>query len=104
LSVAQSMVAEPAGCTPQLQPVHLPPDHDPAVIYWPSCVMVKRCTGCCGHDSLSCQPTSRVMTAVEVMKARYSGADQFDFEGTVAMPVEEHEACDCFVYGTGNGM
>ena len=65
-TVAQSLTAAPSGCVPQLQPVRLPPDSDSSVMYWPSCVQLERCTGCCGHDALQCQPTAQEKTSVEV--------------------------------------
>ena len=47
------------GCAPRMTSVRIPSHSDPYILYWPSCTQVPQCGGCCGHDSLECQPKRR---------------------------------------------
>lgn len=46
----------PALCMPEFQVISVKENPDPADIYFPACVRIKRCGGCCNHELLSCQP------------------------------------------------
>ena len=54
--VAASVMAAEDGCAPRMTSVRIPSHSDPYVLYWPSCTQVPQCGGCCGHESLECQP------------------------------------------------
>lgn len=56
--LSRAVVPTPAGCKTELSVVNLRPsnDTDPSVIYNPSCTRIQRCSGCCSHDLLACQP------------------------------------------------
>jgi hypothetical protein len=53
-------------CQPRNTVVPIPPDSNPAVFYWPTCVSVSRCGGCCLHSALACVPTARSNVTVQV--------------------------------------
>jgi len=60
------MVAEADVCEPILRSVVIPPDSNPRVMFWPTCVRLEQCGGCCGHDSMECVPTQIEQVTVEV--------------------------------------
>lgn len=56
-----------AHCEPQLEPVDLGLVNTYDVSYYPTCVRVKRCGGCCPQkDIFSCQPTASKKQIVKV--------------------------------------
>ena len=65
IDVLEAMLAESGSCTPQPRSVTVPPDSDPNVIWWPSCVLLERCGGCCGNDLLECVPTQVETVSLE---------------------------------------
>jgi len=44
-------------CEIKLVSVPIPRNSDPNVIYWPSCVKLDQCSGCCNNEILECVPT-----------------------------------------------
>ena len=84
------------GCQPQTVSMSLPRDPTPNVIYWPECVDVNRCSGCCGSDLLECQAVEVHNKHFTVIKARFD-PDTMNFEmiGTEDIPLGEHIACEC---------
>jgi hypothetical protein len=89
-------LAEFDGCRPRGTPVAIPTDPaDPDVFYWPPCVNVSRCGGCCSHEALSCMPTVRSMIDVKVMMMRIGSGDNLQMSGEVTIQLESHSACDC---------
>lgn len=60
---------KPAGCIPDSTVVSLRPEEektDPTILYYPQCTRVKRCTGCCNHKLLSCQPVETFTLTYQV--------------------------------------
>lgn len=51
-----SKMAKQASCEPS--PIVIPTyqSNDPSIVYFPRCTRIKRCSGCCGNELLSCQP------------------------------------------------
>ncbi|XP_076319556.1 uncharacterized protein LOC143230242 isoform X3 [Tachypleus tridentatus] len=47
-----------ATCHPRPVPFQVPQPSDPASIFYPACVELHRCVGCCGHSQLTCTATS----------------------------------------------
>lgn len=78
--------------------VPLRPDNavdDPTIIYYPSCTRVQRCSGCCSHKLLSCQPTIVEKKTFQVTKAQYTGGTKLTYKGKELIIVEEHKKCKC---------
>ena len=52
-------MAMPAACTPQVTvvPLAVVMDLVPGQFLYPDCTRLHRCSGCCSHPLLSCQPT-----------------------------------------------
>lgn len=53
---SNSVMAKQANCEPSPTVVPTYERNDPSIVYFPRCTRVKRCTGCCGSELLSCQP------------------------------------------------
>ena len=55
----RNLMAMPAACTPQLTvvPLALGSELTPGQFLYPDCTRLHRCSGCCSHPLLSCQPT-----------------------------------------------
>lgn len=97
VDIIAAQMAEPAHCMPSMQAVPFPRSNQANSIFWPTCVNVQRCGGCCGSEILSCVPTSTKMVTFHVMNATYpyAGAEQFEFEGMASFQLEQHQACEC---------
>lgn len=55
-------------CNPRdtLVDVHAEYPHDTHITYLPSCVVLKRCGGCCNDEALQCIPTHTRNITLEV--------------------------------------
>lgn len=84
-----------ATCIPELTTVPLAVDKKTSNIYFPQCVRVKRCGGCCGVDLLSCQPEETQILNYAVFTAEYSGRGKFSNLKKEIIQVEEHTKCKC---------
>ena len=86
-----------AGCAVIPTVVTLRPatDKDPTVVYGPPCTRVNRCSGCCTHKLLSCQPTDQVDITYTVYKSQYIGSAKLKNLGPVQVTVAEHTKCQC---------
>ncbi len=52
-----SMISTPDACSPKPTSVPIPADEDPNVVFWPMCVTLDQCGGCCGTEVLDCAPS-----------------------------------------------
>ncbi|XP_015114771.1 vascular endothelial growth factor A isoform X2 [Diachasma alloeum] len=85
-----------AMCKPELQPVPFKKDkNDRAVVYYPACTRIKRCGGCCGHPSLSCQPVTNETRNFEVHVAKVTGHNKMRYSHKEIVTLEEHTSCKC---------
>lgn len=64
---SKAIRAKQAMCMPEMQVVPVVENPDPSETYFPSCVRIKRCGGCCNHELLSCQPIATETHNYEVL-------------------------------------
>ncbi|KAB7501967.1 Vascular endothelial growth factor B [Armadillidium nasatum] len=90
-----------ATCEPEMHPVPLNLPQEEGITYFPTCVRVKRCGGCCFLSHHSCQPSSVQTIKVKVLKVgdtvtrsrrRVNRQAEQDY---ISVDVEEHNSCDC---------
>ncbi|CAL4156417.1 unnamed protein product [Meganyctiphanes norvegica] len=83
---------EQAICKPELKTVEL--KTPPGDLYFPRCVRLLHCGGCCIGDLLSCQPTATQPVYIKVMKVANNmrGRPSPSYE---LIEEEEHLACTC---------
>ena len=86
-----------ATCAPVDTIVSLIPadERDPTVFYFPSCVLVKQCGGCCAHSGTSCSPTSEEEKQMTIKKTKFAGGSKLQPMGEVTVTVKEHKKCKC---------
>ncbi|XP_038056748.1 vascular endothelial growth factor A-like isoform X2 [Patiria miniata] len=93
-----SDVAPLPGCIPRETVVQVLPDaSESQVMYWPGCVTVKRCGGCCNSDLHECQPTRSEIIQVKVVRMEYTprASRFFHYDGVVAKNMTNHTECSC---------
>ncbi|XP_022098897.1 uncharacterized protein LOC110983719 isoform X2 [Acanthaster planci] len=75
----------------------LPETSKPHVMFWPGCVTVKRCGGCCNSDLHECQPTRSETVQVKVVQMEYTPRARryFQFDGIVIRNITNHTDCSC---------
>lgn len=56
----------PATCSPENETLSIPTAPNRSEIYFPKCIKIPRCSGCCPSDRLTCQPTETSPVNVEV--------------------------------------
>ncbi|MEQ2251178.1 hypothetical protein ILYODFUR_008221 [Ilyodon furcidens] len=59
-------------------------------IYVPSCVVVKRCAGCCNDEMLQCTPTATSNVTMEIKRLKVQRQ-----ENDIYLSFTEHSACEC---------
>uniref|UniRef100_A0A3B5R0T0 Platelet-derived growth factor C n=1 Tax=Xiphophorus maculatus TaxID=8083 RepID=A0A3B5R0T0_XIPMA len=70
------------------------------VIFWPSCLLVKRCGGncaCCSHRCVDCQcvPARVTKKYHEVLLLRHRGGGRSLQKSMTDVALEHHEECSC---------
>lgn len=85
----------PATCKPELRTISLMENKDPTLIYYPMCVRLEQCGGCCNHELLECQPTKTSPVNVTLMMTNYVGNKTLKFIGKKTITLLKHEACSC---------
>jgi len=74
----------------------VPPDEkDPTVFYFPSCILIKQCGGCCAHTGTTCSPTEETDKQVTIKKTKFTGGTKLQAMGEVTVNVKEHNRCRC---------
>ncbi|XP_028252434.1 vascular endothelial growth factor Ab isoform X8 [Parambassis ranga] len=59
-------------------------------IFIPSCVVLRRCAGCCNDEMLQCTPTSSYNITMEIKRIKPSRQ-----QNDIFMSFTEHSACEC---------
>jgi hypothetical protein len=83
------------GCQPRNTSVKVPLSEDPSVLVIPQCVLVQKCGGCCGHDTLSCQPTNTYYSTKQIYHMVYDIDKGLMLKSVENMQFEEHRSCNC---------
>ncbi|XP_076065370.1 uncharacterized protein LOC143039362 isoform X2 [Oratosquilla oratoria] len=84
-------------CTPRVVPVPVPIDmKHPEISYFPHCVAVKRCGGCCSSNLLECIPTKTKKKKFKVMAIDNTSRSKYRVRNTlVTKRIEMHMECTC---------
>uniref|UniRef100_H2MQU5 Vascular endothelial growth factor Ab n=1 Tax=Oryzias latipes TaxID=8090 RepID=H2MQU5_ORYLA len=61
-------------------------------IFIPSCVVLKRCAGCCNDEMLQCTPTETYNITMEIKRIKPQRQ-----QNDIFMSFTEHSACECSV-------
>ncbi|MEQ2294167.1 hypothetical protein AMECASPLE_001179 [Ameca splendens] len=59
-------------------------------IFIPSCVVLKRCAGCCSDEMLQCTPTATYNVTMEIKRIKVQRQ-----QNDIYMSFTEHSACEC---------
>ena len=65
-SATTATISQPANCQTEQHVVELDKPENGAIIFWPSCVRIRRCGGCCTSAMLSCKPIATSVLNVTV--------------------------------------
>ncbi|KAK7602771.1 hypothetical protein V9T40_006745 [Parthenolecanium corni] len=84
-----------ANCKPELQTINLKDTNDPTVIYYPMCVRLEQCAGCCNHELLMCQYTKSSPVNVTIMMTKYMGNKTLKYIGKKIVTLLRHNECQC---------
>lgn len=100
-------LASMANCKPELRTVELDLPLDPHTTYYPTCVRVEQCGGCCFGPLLTCRPSVTKVLKVKVLKTTTSSSGSSRRnrtgrrrrrENSVSyhtLSVVKHTACEC---------
>ncbi|XP_063874972.1 vascular endothelial growth factor A-like [Scylla paramamosain] len=82
--------AEMAHCQPEKKTVELDLPQEYGTVFFPTCVRVEQCGGCCGHPLLTCRPSSTKTVTYEVTKmtAEHISSPYY-------VNVTKHVKCEC---------
>ncbi|XP_041454809.1 platelet-derived growth factor subunit A-like [Lytechinus variegatus] len=65
-------------------------------IYWPPCITINRCGGCCSTEILQCVPNNTRTREMQVLRlTAHQRSPQIQLSGLVSVSVQEDESCSC---------
>ncbi|XP_001184357.4 vascular endothelial growth factor A [Strongylocentrotus purpuratus] len=65
-------------------------------IYWPPCITVNRCGGCCSTEILQCAPNNTRTREMQVLRLTADQqSTQIQLSGLISISVREDESCSC---------
>jgi hypothetical protein len=79
-----------------------PEEKDPTIYYFPSCVLVRQCGGCCAHSGTVCTPTDSTEKQVTIKKTKFVNDPKLANLGDVTVTIKEHKACKCLCRKTAS--
>jgi len=98
LSRKKVTYSEQATCQPEMRTVELP-SNEPNSVFFPNCVRLPRCGGCCGlSEMLECVPTKisqKELTRARVRLKRSTSGKSLKEALPITIKVPVHEACKC---------
>ncbi|XP_043570727.1 platelet-derived growth factor subunit A-like isoform X2 [Chiloscyllium plagiosum] len=89
--------SKPAGCKTRIVTVEVPRYKvDPTSVgflLWPSCVEIKRCSGCCNTKTYQCIPVHAYYKPFQIAKVTYRyGRNELTIH---TVSIREHVSCNC---------
>ncbi|XP_075680126.1 PDGF- and VEGF-related factor 1 [Dermatophagoides pteronyssinus] len=87
-----------AECLPELQTIQLITtavgnNHD---LYYPHCIRLPRCSGCCPSQRLICRPKSIINRNISIIHIKYSNEQRkYRFNSIKNISIEYHQKCGC---------
>lgn len=105
-------IGTPAACVPEMTIIELKPDNSHSELYFPSCVRIPRCSGCCPSQRLHCVALNKSFEDIsvsidyrviscsdllfQVIRVKYSPTElRLKFEGFKVFRIEKHDKCNC---------
>ncbi|XP_053206775.1 vascular endothelial growth factor A-like isoform X2 [Panonychus citri] len=86
----------PGTCSPENQTKVIKASQGKSEIFFPGCIKIPQCSGCCPSDRLTCQPINTSNISIEVMVLRYiPHSRQFKYAGRQRFTFEGHNQCEC---------
>lgn len=86
----------PAGCSPEIKTIELDSPKSKSELYFPWCVKLPRCSGCCPSKRLTCIPAITSYVNITVARLKYIGkGGKYKFLGVKTFQKEKHESCRC---------
>lgn len=90
-------LTSPAGCQVEMKTVDIKDPLMETHVFYPWCVRVPRCSGCCPSIRLKCVPTKTSIVNVTAVQLDYEGSlnGKFKYDGLRIFHLEKHESCRC---------
>jgi hypothetical protein len=93
--VKRPKIAAPAGCASEMRTVELETPGDQEM-YYPWCVRLPRCSGCCPSTRLECVPTKVSYIDVPVLRLKFENFNKkFELKGIKTFKMLRHDSCAC---------
>ncbi|CAB3372723.1 Hypothetical predicted protein [Cloeon dipterum] len=68
---------------------------NPFTIYFPNCIRLPRCNGCCNTPLLTCEPTITRLRSFRVLQTDLKNEKLSNIQRSTVIDVEEHLGCQC---------
>nr|QFZ96016.1 platelet-derived growth factor [Periplaneta americana] len=85
-----SLEAKKMKCRPKKTAVELP-EARYGYTYYPQCVSLQRCSGCCNSDLLECKPTKVTTVKKWILEMN----SLLDYSKPVLLSLKQHKKCEC---------
>ncbi|XP_033110983.1 uncharacterized protein LOC117112038 [Anneissia japonica] len=88
-------IAELPKCIPRVKIVDVPKGDDPNVFFWPPCVTLRKCSGCCTSDLYECTAVRTQPVVINVLKYLPNFGDGGREFEEYSITMEEDDSCQC---------